>query len=64
MTAGFVVKRERTRDSSCAHELGAPSKVGEVKYSRTFRTLPQAQREANAWNETGDWFAYVTERPR
>jgi hypothetical protein len=59
---GFYVERTRTVDESIEFELGqAPSKVGEVKYSRTFPTEHAASREANAWISVGGWTAEVRE---
>lgn len=53
------VRRERIADTSAAHELSRPSLVGQVRFSRTFATRALAQREADAWNNTGDWAATV-----
>ena len=37
----------------------APRRIGMVRFSRTFSTRAAAQREADAWNNTGDWAATV-----
>jgi hypothetical protein len=47
------VRRERVRDS---YGSGRPA-VGSVRYSKTFRTMTAAEREAAAWRGTGDWAA-------
>lgn len=63
MATGFVVVRTRVHDSSVAHQqMGAPSKVGQTRESKKFRTRAGAEREAAAWESTGDWSTVVEER--
>lgn len=58
-TALAWVLRRRIRDTTVAHvQMGAPSKVGTQRVSRVL-TLDLARREADAWNDTGDWVATV-----
>lgn len=52
------VRRERVPDPEGESTFHQPP-VGSVRYSRTFRTRAQAQREADAWNSTGFWQAEV-----
>lgn len=60
MATRYHVKRTRTHDSSVDHaQLGYPSKVGQVGYSRAYANAEQAEREAAAWRATGDWTAEV-----
>lgn len=57
---GFVVIRERIIDTSEAHALGyRESRVGQTGRSKAFRTMSQAQREAQAWIDSGDWKATI-----
>lgn len=58
----YVVRRTRTQDRRVAVEMGFESSaVGAVKESKKFKTRDQAQREADAWQESGDWTATVEE---
>lgn len=62
MKVRFVVRRERTADTSCATQGGfRESQVGTVKHSKRFVTRELAQREADAWTSTGEWDAEVVE---
>jgi hypothetical protein len=66
----FHVKRTRTADTSGRYAEGQSPEVGKVAYSRTFQTEAAAQREADAWNGSGefvrhgstDWTAEVVPR--
>lgn len=51
----------RIQDRRAAYALGAPSQVGAVKTSRGFTERADAEREAQAWNDSGDWDAVVIE---
>lgn len=51
----YHVKRIRTADTSGRCPEGRSPEVGKVSYSKTFRSLPAAQREADAWNGKGDF---------
>ena len=55
---GYYVKGTRIADNSAAHDMGAPSKVGKVRFSKTFRTERAAQREADAWTSSGEFAQY------
>jgi hypothetical protein len=55
----FYVRIERTADTSAEHELGYPSRVGQVRYSKTFATRVKAQREADAWSAAGEFVHYA-----
>ena len=60
------VKRTRVADTSTEHELGGPDQTGTVRYSKTFRSQPAAQREAAgdyARHGPTDWTAEVAAGP-
>ena len=52
----YYVKRTKVRDTSAAHaQLGFPADTGKVGYSRNFATQAEAQREADAWSNAGEY---------
>jgi len=55
----YYVKITRVADTSAEHELGHPSRVGSVRYSRTFSTRTAASREADAWAARGEFARYA-----
>ena len=55
----FYVRIERIADNSADHAMGHPSKVGQVRYSKTFSTFEKAHREANAWSARGEFRMYA-----
>ena len=59
---GFYVRRTRVGDTSVATGAGfRADQTGETRFTKTFRTDALAQREADAWNGTGDWSAIVVD---
>lgn len=60
----FHVKRTRTRDEREDIVTGMrPSRIGEVRHSKTFPTAAAAQCEAAAWESTGTWTTEVVPGP-
>ena len=55
----YHVRITRISDTSADTQLGHPPKTGTGRYSRTFPNRAAAERERDAWNQTGE-FAHIT----
>ena len=56
----FYVERTRLRERR-GHLLGAPSRIGEIKYSdQTYATRTAAEQELTQWS-AADWSCRVVE---